>query len=156
MTKTGAALAIDVRRRRTVTGTATAGISGPAIKPMALRLVWETARAVRVPVIAMGGISNAQDALEFILAGASAVALGTANFARPTAMHDTIAGLGRFLDEEGVRDLRELVGAVQCDPLGAESTREHAVAELTLGEPTDGEPDEPTVSETPSVAHEAG
>ncbi|HZU06934.1 MAG TPA: dihydroorotate dehydrogenase [Chloroflexota bacterium] len=128
-------MAIDVRQRRTVTGTATAGLSGPAIKPLALRMVWETARAVRVPVIGMGGISNAQDALEFILAGATAVAIGTANFARPTAMHDTIAGLSRFLDEEGIGDIRELVGAVRCDPLGAAATREHAVAELTLGEP---------------------
>ena len=82
---------------------------------MALRMVWETARAVRVPVIGMGGISTAQDALEFILAGATAVALGTANFTRPTAMHDTIAGLSRFLDDEGVTDVRELIGALRYD-----------------------------------------
>jgi dihydroorotate dehydrogenase (NAD+) catalytic subunit len=112
------AMGIDVRTRRPVTGTPTAGISGPAIKPMALRLVWETARAVRLPVIGMGGISNAQDALEFILAGASAVAIGTANFTRPTAMHDTIAGLSRFLDDEGVGDVRELIGALRYEAFG--------------------------------------
>lgn len=112
------AMAIDVRARRPLTGTPTAGISGPAIKPMALRMVWETARAVRVPVIGMGGISNAQDALEFILAGASAVAIGTANFTRPTAMHDTIAGLSRFLDDEGVGDVRELIGALRYEAFG--------------------------------------
>jgi dihydroorotate dehydrogenase (NAD+) catalytic subunit len=128
------AMAIDVRARRTVTGTPTAGLSGPAIKPMALRMVWETARTVRVPVIGMGGISNAHDALEFILAGATAVAIGTANFARPSAMHDTIAGLSRYLDEERIGDLRKLIGAVRYEPFGADTTREHAVAELTLGE----------------------
>jgi dihydroorotate dehydrogenase (NAD+) catalytic subunit len=113
------AMAIDVRARRPLTGTPTAGISGPAIKPMALRMVWETARTVRVPVIGMGGIGSAEDALEFILAGASAVAIGTANFTRPTAMHDTIAGLSRFLDDEGVGDLRELIGALRYEPFGA-------------------------------------
>ncbi len=112
------AMAIDVRARRPLTGTPTAGISGPAIKPMALRMVWETARTVRVPVIGMGGISNAQDALEFILAGATAVAIGTANFTRPTAMHDTIAGLRRYLAEEGVADVRELVGALRYEAFG--------------------------------------
>jgi tRNA-dihydrouridine synthase len=86
---------------------------------MALRMVWETARTVRVPVIGMGGIGSAEDALEFILAGASAVAIGTANFTRPTAMHDTIAGLSRFLDDEGVGDLRELIGALRYEPFGA-------------------------------------
>jgi dihydroorotate dehydrogenase (NAD+) catalytic subunit len=128
------AMAIDVRARRTVTGTPTAGLSGPAIKPMALRMVWETARTVRIPVIGMGGISNTHDALEFILAGATAVAIGTATFARPSAMHDTIAGLSRYLDEERIGDLRELIGAVRYEPFGADTTREHAVAELTLGE----------------------
>ncbi len=112
------AMAIDVRARRPLTGTPTAGISGPAIKPMALRMVWETARTVRVPVIGMGGISNAQDALEFILAGATAVAIGTANFTRPTAMYDTIAGLRRYLAEEGVADVRELVGALRYEAFG--------------------------------------
>jgi dihydroorotate dehydrogenase (NAD+) catalytic subunit len=112
------AMAIDVRQRRPVTGTPTAGISGPAIKPMALRMVWETARAVRVPVIGMGGIANAQDAVEFLLAGATAVAIGTANFTRPTAMHDTIAGLSRFLDEERVGNVRELVGALRYEAFG--------------------------------------
>jgi dihydroorotate dehydrogenase (NAD+) catalytic subunit len=118
------AMAIDVRARRPLTGTPTAGISGPAIKPMALRMVWETARTVRVPVIGMGGISSAEDALEFILAGASAVAIGTANFARPTAMHDTIAGLSRFLDEQRVSDVRELVGALRYEPFGVAATAE--------------------------------
>ena len=117
------AMAIDVRTRRPVTGTPTAGISGPAIKPMALRLVWETARAVRVPVIGMGGIGNAQDALEFILAGASAVAIGTANFTRPTAMHDTLAGLSHFLDAEHVGDFRELIGALRYEPFGPAPAR---------------------------------
>ncbi|HEY7068379.1 MAG TPA: dihydroorotate dehydrogenase [Chloroflexota bacterium] len=135
------AMAIDVRARRPLTGTPTAGISGPAIKPMALRMVWETARMVRVPVIGMGGISNAQDALEFILAGASAVAIGTANFTRPTAMHDTIAGLRRFLDEEGVADVRELVGALRYEPFGA----------ATAAEPSAYGPPEPEGDAPPAV-----
>jgi dihydroorotate dehydrogenase (NAD+) catalytic subunit len=139
------AMAIDVRARRPVTGTPTAGISGPAIKPMALRAVWETARCVKVPVIGMGGISNAHDALEFILAGASAVAIGTANFARPSAMHDTITGLSRFMDDEGVGDLRELIGALRYEPFGVQATAEHAAAELTLGEP-------PTLADAPLAA----
>jgi dihydroorotate dehydrogenase (NAD+) catalytic subunit len=120
------AMAIDVRSRRPRTGTPTAGISGPAIKPIALRMVWEVARTVRVPVIGMGGISNAEDALEFILAGATAVAIGTANFARPTAMHETIRGLRDFLDAEGIGHLRELVGALRYEPFGAVGTLDAA------------------------------
>lgn len=110
-------MGIDVERRRPVTGTMTAGLSGPAIRPLALRMVWETARSVRLPVIGMGGISTTQDALEFLLAGAVAVEVGTANFTHPSAMLEIIAGLGRHVDEHGLESITELVGQVEVGAL---------------------------------------
>lgn len=120
------AMAIDVRTRRPRTGTPTAGISGPAIKPMALRMVWEVARVVKVPVIGMGGISNTDDALEFFLAGATAIAVGTANFPRPTAMHDIIVGLRDYVASERLGSINELVGALRYEPFGAAGTLDAA------------------------------
>ena len=103
-------MAIDVRRRRPVLGNVTGGLSGPAIKPVALRLVYQVARAVDVPVIGVGGIAGLDDALEFFLAGASAVQLGTATFVDPGAMLRIVDGLGEWLVREGFASLTEIVG----------------------------------------------
>ncbi|MCL4424920.1 MAG: dihydroorotate dehydrogenase [Firmicutes bacterium] len=106
-------MAIDVRTRRPRLGNVTGGLSGPAIRPVAVRMVWQVARAVRIPIIGMGGITSAEDALEFLLAGARAVGVGAANLVDPRATMEIIEGLERFLEEEGIKDINELVGAVR-------------------------------------------
>jgi len=106
-------MAIDVRSRKPRLANCTGGLSGPAIRPVAVRMVWQAARAVRLPIIGMGGIMTAEDALEFVLAGASAVAVGTANFVEPAATLAVIDGIEAFLAQEGVASLRELVGQVR-------------------------------------------
>ncbi len=103
-------MAIDVRTRRPRLANRTGGLSGPAIRPVAVRMVWQAAQAVRLPIIGMGGILTAEDALEFILAGATAVAVGTANFVNPRATLDVAEGIERFLAQEGIGSVRELVG----------------------------------------------
>ena len=90
------------------------GFSGPAVKPVALRMVWQVAQAVKVPVLGMGGISTGEDAVEFMLAGATAVAVGTANFVNPTATVDVIDGVIDYCEEQGVADVNELIGALTC------------------------------------------
>jgi dihydroorotate dehydrogenase (NAD+) catalytic subunit len=105
-------MAIDVRSRKPRLANCTGGLSGPAIRPVAVRMVWQAAREVRLPIIGMGGIMNAEDALEFVLAGASAVAVGTANFVHPAAALDVISGIEAFLAAEGVASVRELIGQV--------------------------------------------
>ena len=107
-------MAIDVRCRRPRLANWTGGLSGPAIRPVAVRMVWQTAKAVSLPILGMGGIVTAEDALEFILAGASAVAVGTANFVNPRATADVIGGLECFLAEQGVADIRDLIGKVHA------------------------------------------
>jgi dihydroorotate dehydrogenase (NAD+) catalytic subunit len=107
------ALAIDVRRRAPVFDNVTAGLSGPAIKPLALRMVWEVADAVRIPVIGMGGIATATDALEFLMAGAAAVQVGSATFRRPTAMTEIIDGIRAFMADASIARTRDLVGAAK-------------------------------------------
>ncbi|MQL53438.1 dihydroorotate dehydrogenase [Desulfofundulus thermobenzoicus] len=107
-------MAIDIRRRRPVLGSGMGGLSGPAIRPVAVRMVWEVYRAFKVPIIGMGGIVTAEDALEFIMAGATAVAVGTANFINPRATMDVLEGIERFMAEEGVKSIGELVGAAHC------------------------------------------
>ncbi|HHX39419.1 MAG TPA: dihydroorotate dehydrogenase [Armatimonadetes bacterium] len=107
------AMAIDPRTRRPRIATNVGGLSGPAIRPIAVRMVWEIAQAVSIPIIGMGGITSAADALEFILAGATAVAVGTATFRNPGAVIEVIDGLGPLLTELGVARIRDLVGAVQ-------------------------------------------
>lgn len=87
------------------------GLSGPAIRPVAVRMVWQVYRAVKLPIIGMGGIITAEDAIEFILAGATAVAVGTASFVNPRATIDVLEGIERYLSENGVSDLKELIGA---------------------------------------------
>jgi len=105
-------MAIDLNSRRPVLANITGGLSGPAIKPVALRMVWQVARAVNVPIIGIGGIMNATDALEFILAGASAVQIGTANFLTPAASQEIAAGMEQWLLENKVGSIRELVGSL--------------------------------------------
>ena len=104
---------IDVERRRFALANRTGGLSGPAIKPVAVRMVYQAARAVKLPIIGMGGIQNAADALEFILAGASAVAVGTANFHNPRATLDTVEGIRDYMERHGIEDVKELVGSVE-------------------------------------------
>jgi dihydroorotate dehydrogenase (NAD+) catalytic subunit len=104
-------MAIDVRSRRLAN--CTGGLSGPAIRPVAVRMVWQVAKVVSLPIIGMGGIMTAEDALEFILAGASAVAVGTANFVNPRATIDVAEGIEAFLEQQGIGSVRELVGQVR-------------------------------------------
>lgn len=109
------AMAIDIETRRPRLANVTGGLTGPCIKPIAIKLVWEAARAVKIPIIGMGGIQNAEDAIEFLMAGASAVAVGTANFYEPQTALQVIAGLREFMTRHGVKDVRELTGSVQID-----------------------------------------
>lgn len=104
---------IDVNRRTFALANRTGGVSGPAIHPVAVRMVWQTAQAVKIPIIGMGGIASAEDALEFILAGATAVAVGTANFRDPQTTIQVIDGIARYMEEQKVKDIRELIGAVR-------------------------------------------
>lgn len=105
-------MAIDIEKRKTVFENVYAGLSGPAIKPMALRMVHEVSNAVSIPVIGMGGIMNWKDALEFIMAGAHLVQIGTANFINPEAGKDIVLGIQRYLDKEGIKSLDEIRGIV--------------------------------------------
>lgn len=104
---------IDIQRRTFALANRTGGLSGPAIKPVAVRMVWQTACAVKLPIIGMGGIASAEDALEFLLAGASAVAVGTANFADPFAAKKVAQGIEQYMKEQKVEDVKELIGAVR-------------------------------------------
>lgn len=106
-------MAIDLRTRRPVLANVTGGLSGPAIKPVALRMVWQVAKAVKLPVIGIGGIMNATDALEFILAGATAIQVGTANFLDPAAAGTIAREMERYLAENGIASIGELRGALQ-------------------------------------------
>jgi dihydroorotate dehydrogenase (NAD+) catalytic subunit len=105
-------MAIDAEKRRPVLSTITGGLSGPAIKPIALRMVWQVANAVKIPVIGIGGISNARDAVEFLLVGASAVQIGTANFVDPLATVKIIKGLEDYLERHGYSSINEIVGGL--------------------------------------------
>lgn len=104
---------IDVHRRAFALANHTGGLSGPGIRPVAVRMVYQAARAAKLPVIGMGGIQTAEDALEFILAGASAIAVGTANFHNPCAMLDIIDGIEAYLEKYEIKDIRSLIGAVE-------------------------------------------
>ena len=104
-------MSIDVNRRKPVLARGVGGLSGPAIRPIAVRMVWEVAHAVDVPILGMGGICAGEDAIEFIMAGATAVAVGTANFANPTASVDVANGIIDFCERHGVKDINELRGA---------------------------------------------
>ena len=105
-------MAIDAEKRKPVLSTITGGLSGPAIKPVALRMVWQVARAVKIPVIGIGGITTAADAIEFMLAGASAIQVGTANFVDPQATVKIIAGIEDYLVRHRINDVGQLIGAL--------------------------------------------
>ena len=107
-------MAIDVRTRKPILARVVGGLSGPAVKPVALRMVWQVHKAVKVPLLGMGGISTAEDAIEFMLAGATAVAVGTANFVNPHAVEEVIDGIRAYCIEQGVRDVNELIGGLEA------------------------------------------
>lgn len=104
---------IDINRRTFALANKTGGVSGPAVKPIAVRMVYQVAQAVRLPIIGMGGICNADDAMEFILAGATAVAIGTANFHNPYATIETVEGIRAYMEKYGIDDINSLIGAVR-------------------------------------------
>jgi dihydroorotate dehydrogenase (NAD+) catalytic subunit len=106
-------MAIDVETGRPKLDNITGGLSGPAIKPVALRMVWQVCSAVKVPVIGIGGIMTTADALEFFIAGATAVQIGTANFVNPRATMDILDGIEQYLQEKGLERLTQLVGTLQ-------------------------------------------
>ncbi len=116
-------MAVDVRTRQPKIGNVTGGLSGPAIRPVAVRMVWQVARAVRLPIIGMGGIVTADDALEFLIAGATAVAVGTANFVDPTAAAKVIEGLERYCAVNGIPEIRQVIGSLQIPRQSDECTR---------------------------------
>lgn len=106
-------MAIDAERRTPMLSTVTGGLSGPAVKPVALRMVWQCARAVSIPIVGMGGIANATDAIEFLLAGASAIQVGTYNFVDPTATVAIAEGIEDYMQRHGFADICDLVGALE-------------------------------------------
>ncbi|HHW20282.1 dihydroorotate dehydrogenase [Thermodesulfovibrio thiophilus] len=105
------AMVIDIKSRKSIIGTTTGGLSGPAIRPVAVRMVFEVSRAVKIPVIGMGGIVTADDALQFLIAGARAIAIGTANFINPHATLQVVEGIKKFLFEENIKDINDLIGS---------------------------------------------
>ncbi len=105
-------MAVDVERRKPMLSTITGGLSGPAVKPVAVRMVWQTSKVVNIPIIGIGGISNASDALEFIMAGATAVEIGTANFVDPSVTMKVIDGINNYLDRHGIKDIKEITGII--------------------------------------------
>ena len=108
-------MAVDAERRKPILSTVTGGLSGPCVKPVALRMVWQTAKAVRIPVIGLGGIASWRDAVEFILAGATAVQIGTSNFVDPTVSLKVIDGIAAYCERHGFHHASELVGALETD-----------------------------------------
>lgn len=106
-------MAIDAKTRRPILATVTGGLSGPAIKPVALRMVWQAYHAVKIPIVGMGGIMNATDAIEFMLAGATAIQIGTANFIDPAVSVKVLEGIEQYCEEQGVTNVNELVGALE-------------------------------------------
>lgn len=105
-------MAVDVRKRKPVLSTVTGGLSGACVKPIALRMVWQVAKAVKIPVVGLGGIMSSADAIEFLLAGASAVQIGTANFIDPAITVKVIEGINTYLDENGFKSVSEIVGLI--------------------------------------------
>ena len=105
-------MSVDIERRRSRLSIGTGGLSGPCVKPVALRMVSQVARAVKIPVIGLGGIMNAEDALEFLMVGATAVEIGTANFIDPAVTIKVIEGMNDWLDRHGVKDVNEIIGVI--------------------------------------------
>lgn len=106
-------MAIDAERRKPLLSTITGGLSGPCVKPVALRMVWQVTKAVKVPVVGLGGIMNATDAIEFMLAGATAVELGTANFIDPAITVKVVDGINEYLDRHGFKSVQDIIGALE-------------------------------------------
>jgi dihydroorotate dehydrogenase (NAD+) catalytic subunit len=106
------AIAIDIETRKPKLANITGGLSGPAIKPIAVRMVWEASKAVKIPVIGIGGIINAEDAIEFILAGATAIEVGTSNFVNPKATTEIIEGIEAYLQRKGILDVKDIIGGM--------------------------------------------
>lgn len=106
-------MSIDIERRKSRLSIGTGGLSGPCVKPVALRMVWQVARAVNIPVVGLGGIMNAADVIEFLMAGATAVEIGTANFIDPTTTIRVIDGMNEWLDSHGVKDVHEIIGCLK-------------------------------------------
>ena len=113
MINTITGMKIDIHRRTFALANKTGGMSGPAIKPVAVRMVYQAANAVKIPIIGMGGISNAEDAIEFLLAGASAVSIGAMNFINPYTTIETIQGIEDYMRQYQIADIKELIGAVK-------------------------------------------
>ena len=107
-------MAIDIEKRRSLLSIGTGGLSGPAIKPVALRMVWQVAKAVKLPVIGLGGICTAQDAIEFLMAGATAIQIGTANFIDPTTTIKVRDGINEWLDKHGCSSVNEIIGVLEA------------------------------------------
>lgn len=105
-------MAIDIEKRRTLLSINTGGLSGPAVKPVALRMVWQVAKAVKIPVVGLGGICTAQDAIEFLMAGATAIEIGTANFLDPAVTIKVRDGINDWLDRHGCQSVQEIIGAI--------------------------------------------
>ncbi len=107
-------MAIDIERRRPTLSIATGGLSGPAVKPVALRMVWQVAKTVNIPIIGLGGIMNATDAIEFLMAGATAVQIGTTNFVDPAASEKIAHGINTWLDAHGIDDVNDIIGTLEA------------------------------------------
>jgi dihydroorotate dehydrogenase (NAD+) catalytic subunit len=106
-------MAIDAEKRRPLLSTVTGGMSGAAVKPIALRMVWQTAKAVKIPVVGLGGIMNWKDAVEFLLAGATAIEIGTANFIDPAVTVKVVEGINEYLDRHGFQSVKDIIGALE-------------------------------------------
>ena len=113
LVNTFAAMAVDIKKRKPVLGNITGGLSGPAIKPIALKMVYDVYREVKLPIIAMGGIMSAEDALEFLIAGASMVAVGTASFVNPNAPIEILSGIKKYLKQNKIKDIKKLIGSIK-------------------------------------------
>lgn len=105
-------MAVNAKTRRPVLSTITGGLSGACVKPIAIRMVWQVAKAVKIPVVGLGGIMNAEDAIEFILAGASAIQIGTANFIEPAITVKIVEGINNYLDENGFKSVKDIIGII--------------------------------------------
>jgi dihydroorotate dehydrogenase (NAD+) catalytic subunit len=108
-------MAIDSEKRKPILSTVTGGLSGPCVKPIALRMVWQVSKAVKIPVVGLGGIMNAKDAIEFLLAGATAIQIGTANFIDPTVTIKVIDGINEYLDRHGFKSVTDIIGALESN-----------------------------------------
>jgi dihydroorotate dehydrogenase (NAD+) catalytic subunit len=105
-------MAVDIEKRRRVLSIGTGGLSGPAVKPVALRMVWQVAKAVKIPVVGLGGICSAKDVIEFLMAGATAIEIGTANFLDPTVSIKVRDGINDWLDRHGCKSVQEIIGVI--------------------------------------------